>query len=82
MNRIKIKMMMRKIEKTAIKRKAQRLYEKNGGYSAVCELANEKGIPYGFCLPCDNEMPHLDGECLVCGSLQQNESRPVLPKRT
>jgi hypothetical protein len=72
---------MRKIEKLSIKRKAKRLYEKNGGYSAVIELANEKGLKYGFCMPCDNDMPNMDGECLVCGSLQQNENRPVLPKR-
>jgi hypothetical protein len=72
---------MRKIEKLSIKRKAKRLYEKNGGYSAVIKLANEKGLKYGFCMPCDNDMPNMDGECLVCGSLQQNENRPVLPKR-
>lgn len=72
---------MNKIQKIAVKRKARRLYEKNGGYSAVCDLANEKGLQYGFCMPCDNDMPNIDGECLVCGSMQQNEQIPVLPKR-
>ena len=70
---------MRTIEKAAIKRKARRLYRKSG-YASVCELANGKGLKYGFCIPCDNEMPNIDHECLVCGSMQQNENSPVLPK--
>lgn len=71
---------MNGIKKAAIRRKARSLYEKNGGYSAVVELANRNNLKYGFCIPCDNDMPHIDHECLVCGSMQQNENSPVLPK--
>jgi len=72
---------MNAIQKLAIKRRARKLYEKKGGYSEVIKLANEKGLKYGFCMPYDNEMPNIDGECRVCGSMQQNENKPVLPKK-
>ena len=38
------------------------------GVSAVCDYANELGLPYEYCEPCENEMPTLDRACLVCGT--------------
>ena len=71
---------MNEIKKAAIRRKARRLYKKSG-YASVCELANDKGLKYGFCIPCDNDMPNIDHECLVCGSMQQSEKPTILTKK-
>jgi len=56
----------------AIDKYCQYLYNKNGGYSAICDYANEYDLPYGDCKPCENEMPMLITTktqcCAVCGS--------------
>lgn len=56
----------------AINKYCQQLYEDNGGYSGIIEYANEYGLPYAYCKPCESEMPMLITTkmkcCAVCGN--------------
>ncbi len=47
--------------------KAVELYDTKG-VSAVYDYANELGLQYEYCEPCENETPTLDEACLVCGT--------------
>ena len=47
--------------------KAIELYD-SIGVSAVCDYANELGLPYYHCKPCEAQMPTFDKACLVCGT--------------
>lgn len=35
---------------------------------AVYEIANEKGLPYSYCKPCDAETPAILDSCAICGT--------------
>ena len=51
--------------------KAYKLYEKFGA-SAVYDYANELGLDYNYCEPCEAETPTIEEcICLVCGSEQK-----------
>lgn len=50
----------------------KRLYEKTGP-SAVYKKANEMGLPYSNCIPCNASTPTVDkNECALCGSAKVN----------
>lgn len=34
---------------------------------------NHPGVPWGWCVGCENEEPHEDRVCLVCGTLSGEE---------
>jgi len=51
---------------------AYKIYEKKG-QDAVFSFANEKGIGYAYCSPCETDSPSVDETCLVCGSPNEKE---------
>ncbi len=55
-----------------IENACKKAYEADG-FSAVCDLVNEKygddtRIEWKHCPACDCEAPSLDGSCLACGT--------------
>lgn len=38
------------------------------GQDAVFVYANEKGLEYAYCSPCEIDSPSLEDTCLVCGT--------------
>lgn len=43
----------------------------NGGLSKVCDLANEVGLKYAHCNPCETQTPVLNNCCAACGTAKK-----------
>ncbi len=50
----------------SLQEQAYFLYQENGA-EAVYKFANDLGMDYSYCKPCEAETPNNGGDCLVCG---------------
>lgn len=44
------------------------------GQQGVYDYANERGLPWVHCIPCDTDTPNACNECGVCGTFTDKDA--------